>query len=200
MGNVPHRPNGMSARPYDPSMENAIPWPDPPLEGPSFILRPFAGTDFEAARELEQEAAVARWVPPLPADDGEAVVAFYERCRLEGELLHLTIADPASGAYLGETMLALGEHRVGEVGCCVVPAARGRGIATATLRALTDWAFSELALGRVQVFVGVENPVALRLAEASGFRREGTLRGYWEEDGRRLDAIVLARLPGDQVA
>jgi RimJ/RimL family protein N-acetyltransferase len=84
------------------------------------------------------------------------------------------------------------------VGCCIVPAVRGQGIATRTLRALTDWAFDALGLGRVQVFVGTENTAALRLAEAAAFRREGVLRSYWEEDGRRLDAIILARLPGDQ--
>ena len=182
------------------AVNGPIPLPEPSLSGPGFVLRVFAATDFPAARELEQDPAAARWVPPLPADDADGVIAFYERCRLDGELLHLVIAEPGSGTYLGETMVAVGEHRVAEVGCCVVPAARGRGIATGTLRALTDWAFAELGLGRVQVFVGVENPAALALAEAAGFRREGTLRGYWEENGRRLDAIVLARLPGDQPA
>jgi RimJ/RimL family protein N-acetyltransferase len=175
-----------------------IPYPDPPLEGRGFVLRPFAEEDMEPARALEQDPAAARWVPPLPADDADGVLAFYERCRRDGQLLHLVIADPTSGAYVGETMLAPSDHRVGEVGCCVVPAARGRGIATGALRALTDWAFAELGLGRVQVFVGVENVAAYRLAEAAGFRREGTLRGYWEENGRRLDAVILARLPGDQ--
>jgi ribosomal-protein-alanine N-acetyltransferase len=180
------------------SVDGAIPKPEPPLSGPGFVLREFAAADFAAARELERDPAAARWVPPLPAGDGPGVVEFYERSRLDGELLHLVVADPASSGYLGETMVAVGEHGVGEVGCCIVPAARGRGIATGTLRVLTDWAFVELGLGRVQVFVGVENLAALRLAEASGFRREGVLRGYWEEDGRRLDAIVLARLPEDQ--
>jgi len=179
-------------------VDGAIPFPEPPLAGPGFVLRAFEAADHPAAHELEQDPAAARWVPPLPAGDGPGVVEFYERCRLDGELLHLVIADPVSGAYLGETMVALGEHGVGEVGCCVAPAVRGQGIATGTLRVLTDWAFGELGLGRVQVFVGVENLAALRLAEASGFRREGVLRGYWEEDGRRLDAIVLARLPEDQ--
>ena len=180
------------------AVDEAIPSPEPPLSGPGFVLRTFTAADLAAARELEQDPAVARWVPPLPAGDGPGVVEFYERCRLDGDLLHLVIADPASDSYLGETMVAVGEHGVGEVGCCLVPAARGQGIATAMLRVLTDWAFGELGLGRVQVFVGTENTAALRLAEATGFLREGTLRGYWEEDGLRLDAIVLARLPGDQ--
>ena len=116
-------------------------------------------------------------MPALPAADGAGVVAFYEACRREGSLLHLVIADPVTDAYLGEMMLALGEHRVAELGCCLAPAARGRGIATEALVALTDWAFAELGLGRVQVFVAPENVAALSLAGAAGFRREGVLRG-----------------------
>jgi len=135
-------------------------------------------------------------VPALPAADSAGVVAFYDACRLEGSLLHLVIADRVTGAYLGETMLALTEHSVGEVGCCLVPAARGRGIATEALRLLTDWAFAKLELGRVQVFVAPENLPALRLAKSAGFEREGVLRSYWEMDGDRVDAVILSRVPG----
>jgi ribosomal-protein-alanine N-acetyltransferase len=138
-------------------------------------------------------------VPSLPAADGPGVVAFYDECRREGGLLHLVIADRVSDAYLGETMLQLSEHRVGEVGLCLAPAARGRGIATEALLVLTAWAFAALGLGRVQVFVAPENVAALRLAERTGFRHEGVLRSYWEHGEGRLDAIVLARLPGDAV-
>jgi RimJ/RimL family protein N-acetyltransferase len=173
----------------------AIPFPDPALEGAAFVLRPFRVDDFAAARTLEQDEAAARWVPPLPADDGEGVTRFYEECRRDGALLHLVIADPRDGSYLGETMLALAEHGVGEVGCCVVPAARGQGIATDVLRSLTHWALAILDLGRVQVFVAPENVAALRLAESAGFEREGVLRSYLVAGGERLDAVVLARLP-----
>jgi RimJ/RimL family protein N-acetyltransferase len=176
-----------------------IPYPEPPIGGAAFALRPFRVDDFDAARALERDATAARWVPPLPAADGEGVVAFYEDCRHDGGLLHLVIADPVTDAYLGETMLALGEHRVGEVGCCIVPAARGQRIATEVLRSLTDWAFAELGLGRVQVFVAPENVAAHRLAESAGFRHEGVLRAYWDESDVRLDAIILARLPGDPI-
>ena len=136
-------------------------------------------------------------MPALPAADSAGVVAFYDACRLEGSLLHLVIADRVTDAYLGETMLALTEHSVGEVGCCLVPAARGHGIATGALRLLTDWSFTALGLGRVQVFVAPENVAALGLAERAGFRREGVLRSYWEIGGARLDVVVLARVPRD---
>jgi RimJ/RimL family protein N-acetyltransferase len=161
------------------------------------VLRPFAAADFEAARELEQDPAAARWVPPLPAETGDGVVAFYDGCRRAGTLLHLTIADTVDDTYLGEAMLALGEDGVGEVGCCVAPRARGRGVATEALRLITDWGFAVLGLGRVQVFVAPENVAALRLAENAGFEREGVLRSYLAVDGERVDAVVLARLPGD---
>ena len=137
-------------------------------------------------------------MPALPAAGGAGVVEFYEACRQEGGLLHLVIADRESDAYLGEAMVVLGEHQVGEVGCCLVPAARGCGIATEALRLLTDWAFATLELGRVQVFVAPENVAALELAGRAGFRREGVLRSYWEIAGERLDVVVLSRLPAGE--
>jgi len=91
----------------------------------------------------------------------------------------------------------LGEHGVGELGCGVVPAARGRGVATEALRLLADWALDTLGLGRLQVFVATENVAALRLAQRAGFRREGVLRAYWDAGAERLDAVVLSRLPTD---
>ena len=86
----------------------------------------------------------------------------------------------------------LGEHRVGELGCGVVPAARGRGVATEALRLLADWAFDALGLGRLQVFVAPENVAALRLVKRAGFRHEGVLRAYWDAGDDRLDAVVLS--------
>jgi RimJ/RimL family protein N-acetyltransferase len=180
-------------------VDSTIAYPSPPLAGATFVLRPFRETDVAAARAMEQDAATARWVPELPGDDGAGVVAFYEECRRDGTLLHLAIADRASDAYLGEAMLALGEHRVCELGCGLVPEARGRGIATEVLLLLTDWALAAdgLGFGRVQVFVAPENVAALTLARRAGFREEGVLRSYWEHGSGRVDVVVLARVAGD---
>ena len=148
---------------------------------------------------MEQDAATARWVPELPAADGVGVVAFYEACRRDGSLLHLAIADRPTDAYLARRCSAVGEHRVGELGCGLMPEARGRGIATAVLVELTDWALSErgLDLARVQVFIAPKNVAALALARRTGFREEGVLRSYWDSRHRRLDVVVLARVAGD---
>lgn len=163
-----------------------------------FVLRPFREGDFDAALDLQRDTAASRWVPALPATDGAGVEAVYDEWRREGSLLHLVIADLRNDRYLGEAMLALTEHGVGEVGCCVVPAQRGRGIAVGALRALTNWSFATIGLGRVQVFVATGNAAALRLAGRAGFQREGVLRSYWEIEGTRVDAVVLARIAGDE--
>jgi RimJ/RimL family protein N-acetyltransferase len=197
-GDEPPTHRGRPGTSYDARIHEPIPYPEPSLTGGTFVLRPFREDDFEAALALERDAAAARWVPALPAADGAGVVAFYADCRREGGLLHLVIADRLTDAYLGEAMLALSEHGVGEVGCCVVPAARRRRLATEAVVTLTDWSFATLGLDRVQVFVATENVVALRVAESAGFLHEGVLRSYWEVDGERVDVLVLSRLPGDE--
>ncbi len=165
-----------------------IPYPEPPLSSSTFVLRPFREDDFRAALTLSEDPATARWVEPLPADDGAGVVSFFEESRAAGELLHLVIADRATDGYLGEVMLAPDEYNVAEIGCCLVPAARGRGIATETLVLLTDWALEALRLERVQVVVARENTQALRLVDRAGFCRD-------EGHGEDVDLVVLSR-PG----
>ena len=60
-----------------------------------------------------------------------------------------------------------------ELGYIVSPEARGRGLGTAILRALTDWAFAEAGAARIRLIIDVENPASLRVAERSGYVREG---------------------------
>ena len=172
-------------------------YPDPPLRGSTFVLRPFRESDFEAAVEFTRDEATALWVPPLPAADPAGVVELFEQYRRAGEMLHLVIAEPMSDSYLGEVMVVMGEHQTGEFGCGVVPRARGRGIATDALRLFMTWSAPSLDIRRLQVLVAPENTPALLLAERVGFRREGVLRAYWDHDSGRLDAVMLSMLPDE---
>ena len=173
-------------------------YPDPPLRSAAFVLRPFRHGDFDAAAEFARDPTTARWVPPLPADDPDLVVALFERYRAGGDLLHLVIADPTDDTYVGEVMLVMGEHDVGEVGCGVVPDRRGTGVATAALRLLIHWCVHGLGIRRIQALVAYENAPGLELARRTGFRREGVLRAYWGEGDERLD-VVMHSLLRDEV-
>ena len=130
----------------------------------------------------------------MPADDGAGVVEYYDECLRDGILVHLVIADREDDGYLGEVMLLLGEHDVGELGCIVAPEVRGRGVAAEAFELLAGWAFDTLGLARLQVFVAESNAAALGLAKRTGFHREGVLQAYWELNGARVDVVLLARI------
>jgi RimJ/RimL family protein N-acetyltransferase len=71
--------------------------------------------------------------------------------------------------------------QVADVGYAVHPDARGRGVATRALRALTHWLTAGATgphAARVQLDHSVENPVSCRTALGAGFAREGVRKGF----------------------
>jgi RimJ/RimL family protein N-acetyltransferase len=83
-----------------------------------------------------------------------------------------------------------------ELGYAVSPWARGRGVATEALDALTSWAFAE-GLQRVSLLIAVSNTASSRVAEKAGYTLEGVLRSMHQKNGRREDMQSWSRLPGD---
>jgi RimJ/RimL family protein N-acetyltransferase len=86
--------------------------------------------------------------------------------------------------------------REAELGYIVTPDARGRGVATAMLRTLTDWAFAQGIL-RATLIINIENTASERVAQRCRYVREGVLRSIFIKDGRRADATLWSRLPSD---
>jgi RimJ/RimL family protein N-acetyltransferase len=64
----------------------------------------------------------------------------------------------------------------GECTYWVLPAARGRGVATAATVAVARWALDELGLHRLSLLHATANPASCRVAAKAGFALEGTLR------------------------
>jgi RimJ/RimL family protein N-acetyltransferase len=98
-----------------------------------------------------------------------------------------TVADPATDAALG--VIALDRDVVDFE---VLPAARRRGVATAAVRALGDWAFGA-GRQRLEILAEWENTAAQRVALAAGYQREGVRRGA----GDGVDLLPFGRLAGD---
>ncbi|MFB7913722.1 GNAT family N-acetyltransferase [Streptomyces sp. NPDC056061] len=71
---------------------------------------------------------------------------------------------------------------------------RGRGYGTDALDALTDLAFGELPLHRLQAVTHTDNAAALAVLAKSGFVQEGVRRSACLHRGRRHDVAVLALL------
>ena len=183
-------------------MGDAIPLPSPRLAGAGFVLRPFAAGDYDAAHAAREEEDAARWVNGLPQPDGEAMSRVDEELRRNGKLLHLAIEAEDGSAYLGEIVLFLraaeaAESGIGEIAYVVAPAARGRGIATSVVRLLSEWAFVELGLERLQLSIHPANVASRRVAEKAGYQYEGTLRATKVIRGSRVDSMMFSLLPGD---
>ena len=90
----------------------------------------------------------------------------------------------------------LGDDR-GELTWATDPAHRGRGVATAAVRRLIEYAFADRGLARVEARVDPDNRAALRVAARSGLRLEGRLRAHGAAGDERQDLMLLARIARD---
>ncbi|MDG4808025.1 GNAT family N-acetyltransferase [Micromonospora sp. WMMD1120] len=109
------------------------------------------------------------------------------------------IADPDTDRLLGTVALnnlAPARQQAG-VGYWVRPAARGRGVAAAGTRALSDQVLAS-GTARLELLTHPENTPSQRVALAAGFRYEGLRRSATvDRDGTRHDLLAWARLADD---
>jgi RimJ/RimL family protein N-acetyltransferase len=83
-----------------------------------------------------------------------------------------------------------------ELGYAVSPWGRGRGIATETLRQLTQWAFDQ-GMQRVIALISTDNPASSRVAKKAGYTFEGVLRSVHHRGDQRGDLESWSILPGE---
>lgn len=113
-----------------------------------------------------------------------------------------TVADSPAllGALLGALTVRWTDRSdgLGMIGYWLLPAARGRGLATRAAVAATDWAFRTAEVRRLELAHAVENDASCRVAVRCGFPAEGTLRAsYRFGDGEYHDEHLHARLATD---
>jgi ribosomal-protein-alanine N-acetyltransferase len=70
----------------------------------------------------------------------------------------------------------------------------GKGIATRALRAMTDYAFTQHDLVRIQAGVFDYNPASARVLEKAGYTFEARLRRSVFKDGKIVDMLLYAIL------
>jgi ribosomal-protein-alanine N-acetyltransferase len=70
-------------------------------------------------------------------------------------------------------------------------------VGTRALTLVSRWALAELDLARLQLTVSVGNEASAGLAEKVGFRREGILRAWLDNRGKRADVIMFSLPPGE---
>lgn len=172
-------------------------WPSTPPTCGSVLLREFTDEDVHLAVELGDDPYVPL-VGSLPAHPTahEALEWVHrQRGRLaEGAGLSFAIADAETDRALGAIGLWLKNLSAGRAsaGYSVALAHRGRGVASSALRALTSFAWTIPAVHRVELYIEPWNTASIRVAEISGYEREGLLRSHREIGGSRRDMLLYA--------
>ncbi|MFI8878236.1 GNAT family N-acetyltransferase [Streptomyces sp. NPDC055243] len=150
-----------------------------PVPG-GLALRPWSPTDAPAVYEAFQDPVIQRW-HAREADSVDETRGWIDGWRTawaEERDAHWAIADAATDAVVGRISLRLIVLADGqaEVAYWTMPSARGRGIAPRALTALSDWAFDEVGLHRLELTHATGNEASCRVALKTGFVPEGTKR------------------------
>ncbi|GAA3193076.1 GNAT family protein [Actinocorallia longicatena] len=166
-----------------------------------FHLRPPRLTEAEDLLELASDRDVTVFTPRLKTvTDLESARAMCEKFADWTGRATFSILDAPTERYMGHIMI-FGidrEDSVAEVGYRIAPWARGRGVASTCLRAITGWSFATLDLHRIHLLHALDNPASCRVALKNGYLHEGTLRSaFVAGDGLRRDEHLHARLITD---
>jgi RimJ/RimL family protein N-acetyltransferase len=174
----------------------------PELSDGAVRLRRLRAADKAAVVKACNDGLIERFcfrVPyPYHESDFVAFLAYNEQYWPSDLIANWTVVDALSDELLAMISLdIIAIRQAGEIGYWCAPWARSRGVMSAAVRLVRDWAFDELELERLELTTDVDNIGSQRVAQAAGFRREGVMRGYLTARGRRSDDVLFGLLPGD---
>ncbi|MFL5962565.1 MAG: GNAT family N-acetyltransferase [Gaiellaceae bacterium] len=182
-------------------MPRGVAPPDPPLQDDAVRLEPLVQAHVAALLPMTADPDVVRFTRiPAGADEtfARGWIKRYEDGWHDGSRAGFAILGRDGGVLGFAALVELDlEHREGEIGYLVAPAARGRGIAPRSLGLVTRWGFDELGLIRLELRIDVQNPASERVAELTGYQRDGVLRNVHFKEGLRCDLGVRSRLSRD---
>ncbi|MEV0256096.1 GNAT family N-acetyltransferase [Streptomyces sp. NPDC050732] len=177
------------------------PQPTLAVAGGGLVVRPWAVEDAPAVYEAFQDPEIQRWHARV-ADSESEVRGWMEGWRkawADERDAYWAVADAGTDEVLGRVALrciVLGDGQA-EVAYWTMPSARGLGIAPRAVTALSDWAFDEVGLHRLELTHSTANEASCRVALKTGFAVEGTKRSaLLHEDGWH-DMHLHARIRDD---
>jgi RimJ/RimL family protein N-acetyltransferase len=142
---------------------------------PPLTLRPWRDTDADELINIYRDPAMHRWVRTQVRTREEALtwLATQKNGWHSGDRLSFAVHD-GEERLVGCVVLK-NPHTEPEVGYWTAAAARGRGIASHALDALSRWAFTTRGVLRLKLLHQVDNVASCRVAEKSGYHYESTL-------------------------
>jgi RimJ/RimL family protein N-acetyltransferase len=160
------------------------------------VLRPPEPDDLEHLREASLHPEIERtlWLP-LPYQASEDL--------LQDRLQEYLAGWEGRGAF-GATLFAFARSTGGLVACLgmrargdngveliygVAPAWRNRGLATRLVHLVSEWLFAQ-GLGRVELWIAVDNHASRRVADKAGFRQIRIQHKVVAKTGEEYDDVL----------
>jgi [ribosomal protein S5]-alanine N-acetyltransferase len=167
----------------------------------NIVLRPWSSNDYSSLVQYGNNKRVWRNLSdmfPHPYTHQHAV-EWVEFSANASASIHLAIdlegeAIGGAGVIAGEGM----EFHTGKFGYWLGEPHWGRGVATASARALKEYAFSFPRFKRLEAPVLAWNPASMQVLEKIGFNREGVLQSSAFKDGELIDQVMYAVINNGQ--
>lgn len=162
-------------------------------------LRPIGYRDKRWWTDAQQENA--DWLKPWEATypDGSGtpprfrrmVRAFKKDARLGRSESYLILSDSHPVGFIALGGISYGPARMAYIGYWVVERFANQGIVTRAVALLTEHAFVDLRLHRIEINVRPENQPSIRVAMKSGYELEGKRSQYLHIDGAWRDHLCF---------
>jgi RimJ/RimL family protein N-acetyltransferase len=151
------------------------------------------------AGEDEEQARRFGWYPARSTPEGvRRVIVKWQREWATGSLTRVfAIRESETGALAGGCEVRVRDTGVGEMSYWVFPAFRGRRYASRAVILACGWAFAELGVERMEIYVEPDNAASRSTALRAGFTEEGVLRARGRFGDERRDLVLYSRLPSD---
>ncbi|MFI1783301.1 GNAT family N-acetyltransferase [Streptomyces rubiginosohelvolus] len=177
------------------------PQPVIPVAGGGLLLRPWERADARAFLSAYEDEGTRRWHTHRPSTVAR-VEEWFERYRQDWERekgCHWAVARD-SGEVLGRMALrgVDFEDGVANAAYWVLPAARGAGVASRALAAVSAWALDDIGFHRLELDHSTRNDASCKVATRAGYLLEGTKRSSAVHDDGRHDMHLHARVRGDR--
>jgi RimJ/RimL family protein N-acetyltransferase len=168
------------------------------IKGDKIVLRAIEPSDVKQlwGWTRDDDTMRLRDYPAPPVSYAETIREYQENLGRDSGSLRLAVTT-YEGRLIGEIALKNIDHRIGDAELTIAIGDKsywGRGYGTDASRTLIRYAFEQLNLRRLTLYVHDFNARAIRVYEKCGFEREGILREAEYMDGAYSDLVVMGLL------
>jgi len=154
------------------------PQPNLDVDGRTF-LRPWTLDDISVVVAAYGDPEIQRWIPySFDKNEAEEVIGRWTDTWRNETGACWAIANQSDNSAFGrfafQTIDLIGGSA--EIAYWLLPQSRGNGYAPLATKSISQWAFGQLGLHRLELIHSVHNPASCRVAAKAGFELEGTLK------------------------